>query len=66
MLEDGERRRFVHEFSDQVRCRRQIQDIVVRKLFAVQLLEEIMELPIKSGVLMRVLPVTQGLSQRRL
>ena len=65
VLEDGQRRQLTFELRDQGRSGRQVEDVVVRQLLTVQLLEILVELAVQGRLLVRVLPVTQGLGQRR-
>ena len=64
VLENRQRRRVVRKFRDQIRRGRQVENIVVGKLLAVQLLKVIGESTVKRGSLVRVLAVTQWLRLR--
>ena len=65
VLENRQRRRVVREFGDQIRRRRQIQNVVVGKFLAVKLLEKFVEFAVKRRLLVRIFTVTQRLRQRR-
>ena len=65
VLEDGQRWQLTFELRDQGRCGRQVEDVVVRQLLAVQLLEILLKLAVQGRLLMRVLPVAKRLGQRR-
>ena len=65
MLQKRQRRRVVRKFRNQIRRRRQIQNVVVGKFLAVQLLEKFIEATVKRSRLMRIFTVTQRLRQRR-
>ena len=65
VLEDGQRWCLTFELRDQGRGGRQVEDVVVRQLLAVQLLEILLKLAVQSRFLVRVLPVAERLSQRR-
>ena len=66
VLENRQRRRIVRELRDQARRRRQVENVVVGKFLAVQLLEVFVEPAVKRRRLVRVLAVAQRLRQRRL
>ena len=59
MLQNRDRRAL--EFPDQVGGRGDVQDIVVAELLALQLLIVVVEGPVERRLLVRVLPVAQGL-----
>ena len=65
MLENRQRRRFAVKFRDERRRRREVKNVVIGKLLAVQLLEVFGEFPVKRGGLMRVFTITQRLGERR-
>ena len=65
VLQDRQRRRVVGEFRDQTRRRGEVQNVVVGKLLAVQLLEIIRGTAVKRRGLVRVFAVAQRLHQRR-
>ena len=65
MFEDRQRRASSRNSAIKCRRRRQIQNIIVGKLLAVQLLEKFVEIAIKRRRLMRVFAVAQWLRQRR-
>ena len=58
VLEDGEGR--LVELTDEVETCVEVEQVVVRQLFAVQLLEHRVEVAIEGAFLMRVLTITQG------
>ena len=66
VLENSQRGRVVRKFRDQIRRRRQVQNVVVGKFLPVQLLEVLGESPVESGALVRILAVTQRLPLRGL
>jgi hypothetical protein len=53
------------ELRDQICRRRQIQNVIVGKFLAVELLEKFVELAVERRRLVRVFAVTQRLRQRR-
>ena len=57
VLENGHRR--FGEFGDEIHRRGDIEDVVVGKFLAVQLLEVIGKFPVKLGLLVRILTITQ-------
>ena len=61
MLENGQGRSVLGEFREQTCRGGQVQNVVVGKFLAAQLLEEIGESSVERGALMRVLAVTQRL-----
>ena len=65
VFQNRQGRRVVRKFGDQIRRRRQIQNVVVGKFLAVKLLEKIVEPAVKRRRLMRIFAVTQRLHQRR-
>ena len=62
VFENGHRR--VGEFGDEIHRRGDIEDVVVGKFFAVQLLEVIGKIPVELGLLVRILTITQTRRQR--
>ena len=61
VLENGQRGRVAGEFLDQVLRRREVENVVVGKFLAVELLEVFREAPAEHRRLVRVLPVAQRL-----
>ena len=57
MLDDDDRR--LRKFSDRLCSRLNVDDIIERKLLAVQRPEVFLKIAIEGGRLMRILPVAQ-------
>ena len=64
MLQNRQCRRFDFELRNQAGRSGQIQNVVVRKFLAMQLLEELLKISIQAGCLMRIFPVTQRLHEQ--
>ena len=66
MFQDRQGRPIADEFGHQARRGRQVENVVIGKFLAVELLEIVMEPAVERGSLMRVFPVSQRLGQGRL
>src|SRR5207248_493131 len=59
------RNRRLREFGNETRRRANIQNVVKRKFLPVELLEVLVEIPVKRGRLMRIFAVTKSRRQRQ-
>src|SRR5262249_61262542 len=66
MFQNGQRRLLIRKFGDEIRGSGQIEDVVIGKLFPVELYEIIVESAVKGGGLVRVFAISQWLGELRL